>query len=239
MGVAKVFHVLGMGDKWTMSSKCFDGANYGLFTGNDAHMKATNKACVDEAKRLGVKVLLMGECGHAHRVMKRMMESSKWWGDLPFQVINCMEWTADQIRAGKLQFDKSKNPESVTYHDPCNFAKSCNIIEAPRVILRAACTDFREMTPHGAENWCCGGGGGLAAMNEILEFRMTVSGVKKHEQIKATGAEFVATACANCKRQLAQLMEHHKEDIAVGGVHDMLSRAILVDGKAANRKCYA
>ena len=94
------------------------------------------------------------------------------------------------------------------------------------------------MTPHGAENWCCGGGGGLAAMNEILEFRMTVSGVKKHEQIKATGAEYVATACANCKRQLAQLMEHHKEDIAVGGVHDMLSRAILVDGKAANRKCY-
>jgi Fe-S oxidoreductase len=238
MGVAKVFHVLGMGDKWTMSSKCFDGANYGLFTGNDAHMKATNKACVDEAKRLGVKVLLMGECGHAHRVMKRMMESSKWWGDLPFQVINCMEWTAEQIRAGKLQFDKSKNPESVTYHDPCTFAKSCNIIEAPRVILRAACTEVREMTPHGAENWCCGGGGGLAAMNEILEFRMTVSGVKKHEQIKATGAEYVATACANCKRQLAQLMEHHKEDIAVGGVHDMLSRAILVDGKAANRKCY-
>jgi Fe-S oxidoreductase len=75
-------------------------------------------------------------------------------------------------------------------------------------------------------------------MNEILEFRMTVSGVKKHGQIKATGAEYVATACANCKRQLAQLMEHHKEDIAVGGVHDMLSRAILVDGKAANRKCY-
>jgi len=141
-----------------------------LFTGNDAHMKATNKACVDEAKRLGVKVLLMGECGHAHRVMKRMMESSKWWGDLPFQVINCMEWTAEQIRAGKLQFDKSKNPRVRHVPRPLQFRESCNIIEAPRVILRAACTEVREMTPHGAENWCCGGGGGLAAMNEILEF---------------------------------------------------------------------
>ena len=58
-----------------MSSRCFDGANYGLFTGNDAQMKAINKACVDEAKHLGVKVLLMGECGHAHRIMKRMMDS--------------------------------------------------------------------------------------------------------------------------------------------------------------------
>lgn len=239
MGLAKVFHVLGLGDRWTMSSQCFDGANYGLFTGNDAQMKATNKACVDEAKRLGVKVLLMGECGHAHRVMKRMMEAGKWWGELPFQVVNCLEWTAEHVQAGRLQFDKSKNPQSVTYHDPCNFAKSCGIVEAPRVILRAACADFREMTPHGADNWCCGGGGGLAAMNEILEFRVTVAGVKKREQIKATGAEQVVTACANCKRQLGQLMEHHRDGVVVGGVHDMLSRAILIDGRAGDRKSYA
>jgi len=238
MGVAKAFHVLGLGDRWTMSSRCFDGANYGLFTGNDAHMKAANKECVDEAKRLGVKVLLMGECGHAHRVMKRMMESAKWWGTLPFEIVNCMEWTAAHIQAGRLQFDKTRNPQPVTYHDPCNFAKSCNIIEAPRVILRATCMDFREMTPHGAANWCCGGGGGLAAMNEIREFRVTVSGKKKREQIRATGADYVATACANCKRQLGELIEHHGDKVTVCGVHDMLSRAILIDGKAADRKQY-
>jgi Fe-S oxidoreductase len=238
MGVAKVFHVLGLGDRWTMSSRCFDGANYGLFTGNDAAMKAANQECVEEAKRLGVRVLLMGECGHAHRVMTRMMASSKWWGKLPFDIVNCMEWTAEHIRAGRMQFDQRKNQQSVTYHDPCNFAKSCDIIEAPRVILRATCADFREMTPHGAENWCCGGGGGLAAMSEILEFRVTVSGRKKREQIQATGAQSVATACANCKRQLGQLLEHHGEKVTVSGVHDLLSRSILIDGKAAERRCY-
>jgi Fe-S oxidoreductase len=238
MGVAKVFHVLGLGRRWTMSSRCFDGANYGLFTGNDAAMKQANQACVDEAKRLGVKVLLMGECGHAHRVMKRMMETGKWWGDLPFSITNCMEWTARHIEAGRLQFDRSQNPQPVTCHDPCNFAKSCGIVEAPRVILRAACADFREMTPHGADNWCCGGGGGLSAMNELREFRVNISGRKKHEQIVATGATYVAAACANCKRQLGQLLEHHGSKVVVGGVHDLLSRAILIDGKAALRKCY-
>lgn len=239
MGIAKIFHVLGMADKWTMSSKCFDGANYGLFTGNDAHMKAANKPIVDEAKALGVKHLFMGECGHAFRVMKKMMEPGRWWGALPFDVMSCMEWTAELIEQGRLQFDKSKNPDPVTYHDPCNFAKSCNIIEAPRIILRACCADFREMTPHGAENWCCGGGGGLAAMNEIKEFRMTVSGLKKRDQIRATGATYVAAACSNCKRQIGQLMEHHGDKVSVGGVHDMLSRAILVNGKAATRADYA
>jgi len=235
MGIAKVFHILGLSDRWTMSSKAFDGANYGLFTGNDGFMKEDNRLYIEEAKRFGVKYMFMGECGHAYRIMKMMMEKGGWWGELPFKVINCMEWTADVIRAGKLQFDKSKNPQPVTYHDPCNFAKSCDIHEAPRVILEASCADWREMTPKGPMNWCCGGGGGLSAMDDIRDFRMNVSGRKKMEQVRATGATYLATACSNCKRQLTQLMETHEEDIEVGGVHDMLSRAIMIDGKAADR----
>jgi Fe-S oxidoreductase len=238
MGLAKVFHALGMADKWTMSSKCFDGANYGLFTGNDADMKADNKLYVEEAKRLGTKTLLMGECGHAYRIMKMMMEKTGWWGELPFEIVNCMEWTADHIRNGRLQFDKSKNQQPVTYHDPCNFGRSCGITEEPRVILEASCADFREMHPNRADNWCCGGGGGLSAMDDILEFRMEISGRKKLEQIRETGATYVSTACSNCKRQLTQLMEHHHMQVEVGGVHDMLSRAILLNGKAAERVQY-
>lgn len=238
MGLAKIFHVLGMSDDWTMSSKCFDGANYGLFTGNDANMKDDNKLYVDETKELGADILLMGECGHAHRIMKMMMEKTGWWGELPFDVINCMEWTADILDRGELEFDISKNPQPVTYHDPCNFGRSCGITEEPREILKATCADFREMYPNRGENWCCGGGGGLSAMDDIQDFRMEISGKKKMEQIRDTGATYVATACSNCKRQLTQMMEHHDADIEVGGVHDMLSRSILVNGKAAERTDY-
>jgi len=238
-GVAKVFHLLGMADKWTMSSTCFDGANYGLFTGSDADMKADNKPYVEEAKRLGVKYMFMGECGHAYRVMKMMMEAQQWWGPLPFKVINCMEWTAEHIKAGRFQFDKSKNSHPVTYHDPCNFARSCGITEAPRIILQASCPDFREMHPNRGENWCCGGGAGLSAMDDIREFRVNIAGKKKLDQIRTTGAKYVAAACSNCKRQLTQLMESHGEDVHVGGVHDMLSRSILINGKAAERVDFA
>ncbi|HID77157.1 MAG TPA: (Fe-S)-binding protein, partial [Planctomycetaceae bacterium] len=143
---------------------------------------------------------------------------------------------AEHIQAGRLELDKSKNPQPVTYHDPCNFGRSCGITEEPRIILQASCADFREMYPNRAENWCCGGG--LSAMDDIHQFRMEISGRKKLEQILATGATNVATACSNCKRQLTQLMEYHQQQIEVGGVHDMLSRAILVGGKAAERKEY-
>jgi Fe-S oxidoreductase len=83
-----------------------------------------------------------------------------------------MEFTAQKIKEGKLQFDKSKNPQPVSYHDPCNFGRSCNITEESRVILKASCQDFREMYPNRGENWCCGGGGGLSAMDDIIDFRM-------------------------------------------------------------------
>jgi Fe-S oxidoreductase len=226
MAVAKIFHVLGL--SWTMSSRCFDGANYGLFTGDDAAMKAENKNYYEEAKRLGVKHFLCGECGHAFRIFKFMMEKGKWWGDLPFDVSNVLPFTARLIKQGMITLDKRKNPEPVTYHDPCNFGRSCNIVDEPRTILEAACEDYREMTPSGTDNWCCGGGGGLAAMDDIREFRMTVSGRKKMEQIAETGASFVATACANCKRQITQLMEYHQMEVRVGGVHDLVYTSIVM-----------
>jgi len=237
MGIAKIFYILGI--NWTMSSRMFDGANYGFFIGDDTAMKAQNLNYINEAKRLQCKVLMVGECGHAHRVMKFIMEKQNWWGKLPFQVESAIQFTASLIRQGKIKLDPSQNPQPVTYHDPCNFARSCGIIEEPRIILKAACQDFREMTPRGAENWCCGGGGGLSAMDTIQEFRMTVSGKKKLEQIRATGAKYVAAACSNCKRQLTQLMEYHKEDVVIGGLHDLVSRAIVLPGFAARQPAQA
>jgi len=229
MGIAKVFHVTG--DSWTLSSRAFDGANYGLFTGSDNDMKEDNKLYVEEAKRLKVKTMMMGECGHAHRIMKFIMEKNKWWGDLPFEISNILQYTAYHIQKGTFKFDKSLVPEPVTYHDPCNFGRSCGIIEEPRIIMRAACEDFREMYPNRGENWCCGGGGGLSAMDTIIDFRMNVSGKKKVEQVLATGAKYVASPCSNCKRQFMQLMEYHKLDIGTGGLHDLVNRSIILDGQ--------
>jgi Fe-S oxidoreductase len=226
MGIAKVFHKLGV--TWTLSSIAFDGANYGLFTGDDKSMKLDNKLYVEEGKRLKCKTLMMGECGHAHRIMKFIMEKAGWWGPLPFEITNVLQYTAGLVKDGSIKFDKSGNPDPVTYHDPCNFGRSCGIVEEPRVIMNAACADFREMTPTRQYNWCCGGGGGLSAMDDIHDFRMNVSGSMKLKQIDDTGAKFVAAPCSNCKRQLLQLMEYHKREVVIGGVHDMVFNAIIM-----------
>ena len=53
-----------------------------------------------------------------------------------------------------------------------------------------------ELKPNRADNWCCGGGGGLVALGE-QDFRMKSSKVKA-EQMKASQAAIITTACENC-----------------------------------------
>ena len=233
IGSSMFFHVAGL--NWTMSSEAFDGANFGLFSGDDAHLKRKNKLIHDAMAKLGCRTLVIGECGHAYRIAKRMAPG--FWGKLPYNVTGILELTADLLRAGKAKLDPSKNDLAVTYHDPCNMARSLGIVDEPREILRACVRDFREMTPRGTENWCCGGGGGLAVMDghegvtlpdrTFLDYRMKVGGEMKWRQIQATGARYVAAPCSNCKRQLAQLMEHHKSGVEIGGVMDLFAKALV------------
>jgi len=237
MGSATFFHAAGL--NWTMSSKAFDGANFGLFTGDDAHMKRKNKVLHDACLELKVKKLVIGECGHAYRIAKRIGGPFYWGNDIPYEVTNIFILAAEKLRKGAFKLDPGRNAEPVTYHDPCNFARSTGVIEEPRALLRACVTDFREMTPNRENNWCCGGGGGLAVMdgkegvkkNEVtfMEYRMNVGGKMKLNQIKETGAKYVAAPCANCKRQIMQLMDYHKMDVKVGGVFDLFDKAVILD----------
>jgi Fe-S oxidoreductase len=236
MGCATFFHVAGI--SWTMSSEAFDAANFGFFSGDDAHMKRKNKLLHDACMKLKVKKLVIGECGHAYRVAKHIGGTNYWGKEIPYEITSILILAAEVLRKGGLKLDPSRNPMPVTYHDPCNFARSAGIIEEPREILRACVEDFREMTPNRDLNWCCGGGGGLGPLDScegvregessFYEYRMQVTGKKKLEQIISTGARYVAAPCGNCKRQITQLVNYHKHDVEVGGLFDLFDKAIIL-----------
>ncbi len=221
MGNAAVMHLTG--GSWTIGTGNFDGINYGLFY-SDRIMERTVNRVVDEVKRLKGKKVLIGECGHATR--------SAWFiptfagPDAP-EVVNCLEYLYDQFKAGKIPLKDEKILERVTYHDPCNIARSGKIVEQPREILRAICEDFVEMTPNREENYCCGGGGGTVSIDEIREYRTGDLGMRKVQQIKATGAKILIAPCANCKKQLLELCQDNgMEEVEVMGLHDLLLRVL-------------
>jgi Fe-S oxidoreductase len=221
MGNAAALQAAGV--SWTIGSKYYDGINYGLFY-NDWVLERIIQKLVDEAHRLQAKKILIGECGHAARSARQFVPTFANGHALP--VVSILELTQGAAQQGKLRLNQDAITERVTYHDPCNIARSGWIVEQPRQLLRSFVKDFVELHPHGKENYCCGGGGGLVSLDEIYDFRMKVAGKLKAGQIQASGANIVATPCANCKKQLRELVDYYKLPVQIVGVHDLVLRAI-------------
>jgi Fe-S oxidoreductase len=221
MGNAAVMHVTG--GSWTIGSANYDGINYGLFY-SDRMMERIARNVAKEVRRLRGRKVLIGECGHATR--------SAWFlptfcgADAP-PVVHCTQYAWAQFNAGKIPLRDEKILERVTYHDPCNIARTGRITEEPREILRAICGDYVEMTPNRTENYCCGGGGGTVSIDEIRAFRTGPMGKRKAEQIRATGAHYVVAPCANCKKQLREVCaDNGLGEVQVVGLHDLLLKVI-------------
>jgi Fe-S oxidoreductase len=181
--------------------------------------------------RLGGKAMLIGECGHASRAAREGM-SNFIPKDDRVPVINIMELAYENFLSGRLKLIERAITERTTYHDPCNIARKGWIVEQPRTLLRHICADFVEMHPNGVDNYCCGGGGGTVSVDEIRKFRTSIGGATKAKQLKATAAKFVVSPCANCKKQLDEVIADHSLDITRKGLHDLLLSAIIMpDGQ--------
>jgi len=226
MGNAAMLHAIGA--SWTIGTENFDGIDYGLFY-SDRMWERIIKSQVAEIHRLGGKKMLIGECGHASRSAKEGMANFIPKNER-VPVINIMELAWENFSSGKLQLIENVIKERTTYHDPCNIARSGWIVEQPRVILRHICEEFVEMTPRGADNYCCGGGGGTVSIDEVRTFRTMIGGKTKADQLETTQAKIVVTPCANCKKQIDEVIKDHKLDIERKGLHDLMLKAIILPG---------
>lgn len=225
MGIAAVFKATG--GSWTISTGYYDAINYGLFY-SDRMMERIIRKLYAESERMKTKAILIGECGHASRSAKYYVPVH-CGGDKARPVFNIMEYTHRMLKEGKLKLKPDCITDTVTYHDPCNIARQGWIVDQPREIIRAFCKNFVEMTPRKRENICCGGGGGTVSIDEIRSYRTTVGGRAKADQIRATGAKYLIAPCANCKKQLRELVEDQGIDCEVVGLHDLIYKAIIFD----------
>lgn len=259
IGYGKVFHAAGV--SWTLSTKASEAGNFGMFIGNYEHLRKIALRIREAALELGVKRIVVGECGHAWRV------AYSFWNTLvgigaggqdPFaielqnqldhrykQPMHICEFTHDLIQRGVLKFDKQKNDHRViTFHDSCNVARGSRMgdepggqFTIPRQIIQAVANRYVEMAPgttHDA-TFCCGGGGGLLT-DELLEVR--VKGAMPRMQALRNvaddqGVNFMATICAICKAQFTKVLPYYGFDMGmVGGVHQLVSTAIRLGDSA-------
>jgi Fe-S oxidoreductase len=250
MGYLMLFHELGLDYTW--STYASEGGNFGLFTSNEM-AKRLNAKIYAEAKRLGVKWIIGGECGHMWRVINQYMDT--WNGPADFleepvspitgtkfenakstKMVHIAEFTADLIKNGKLKLDPSRNDHlKITWHDSCNTARGMGILEEPRYILRSVANHFYEMPEDTIreKTFCCGSGAGLNA-SENMDIRMR-GGFPRANAVKYVrdnyGVNMLANICAIDRVALKALMEYWVPDVMVTGLHELVGNALVMKGE--------
>jgi Fe-S oxidoreductase len=238
MAFAIIFEKAGL--NWTMSSKMggYDSVNYGLWY-DDAQFARVALEHTKIANELGVNKIVIGECGHAHKALMPVADRILV-GESNIPRESAFPLLEEIVFSGKLDLDPSRNDFPVTLHDPCNAVRAMGIVEPQRRILRHIAPQFREMVPHGVENYCCGGGSGFAILQgkNFPEWRNSISFRKKFHQvldafqdkIDPSVYKYVCTPCSNCKGTFRDGLTHYdafnKAGIIYGGLVELIVNAM-------------
>jgi heterodisulfide reductase subunit D len=127
------------------------------------------------------------------------------------EILHSTQFIKELIEEGKIRFKEKK--VKVTYHDPCDLGRASGIYDAPRDILKSIPgVELVEMNGNREECKCCGGGGNLEMVRPELSAALAQA---KIEEIKATGAEMVITACQQCIRTILGTARKKKIPIVV------------------------
>jgi len=250
MGYLMLFHEIGLDYTW--STYASEGGNFGLFASHEM-MKRLNAKIYAEAKRLKVKWILGGECGHMWRVLHQYMDTmngpadfleepvspitgTKFENAQSTKMVHIVEFTADLIRHNKLKLDPSRNDHLiVTFHDSCNPSRAMGLFEEPRYVIKNVCNHFYEMPEETIreKTFCCGGGAGLGT-DENMEMRLR-GGLPRARAVKYVreryGVNRLACICAIDRATLQSLMEYWVPGVEITGVHEMVGNALVMKGE--------
>ncbi len=229
------------GIDYTLSSELvgYDSVNYGVWYDDVQFAKVALKHA-EVAKNLGVKKIVLGECGHAHKALT-VIADRVLSGDFNIPRESSLTLLCQIIKEGRLKLDPSRNDDLyVTMHDPCNVVRLMGIVQPQREVIKAVCNNFREMTPHGVHNYCCGGGSGFAITQDanFPDWRHSLSSRMKMRQILDVFQDvldpeykkYLCAPCSNCKGAMRDMFAAYglfeRCNILYGGLVELIVNAM-------------
>ena len=217
--LARIFHQAGV--SWTVPSAGFEATNVGVQIGSRDIAAALVSRIVETAERLKVKYVISPECGHAYTALR--WEGPNLLGRrYPFKVVQIVELLDQLWREGRLRL-RGKDGRRLTFHDPCQLVRRGGIIQAPRRLMDVVSEHHVDMPAAGEANFCCGGGGGVSAIHRAEKLRFAAFECKK-QQVEATGAEALVTACANCRNVLEEAIDEYGMTLPVLGLTELVAQ---------------
>jgi heterodisulfide reductase subunit D len=139
-----------------------------------------------------------------------------------FELLHVTEYLDRLFKEKKPDLNTTKL--KVTYHDPCDLGRGGGVYDAPRELIKALPgVEFVEL-PNNRENCvCCGGGGNLEMIDPDLSAKISGS---KLDEVLATGADAVVTACQQCVRTMTGHVRRNKLKVRVLDVTELIAEAL-------------
>ncbi len=129
-------------------------------------------------------------CPHCLHTLKN--EYRAFGGE--YRVVHHTEFVAELLRKGKIRVEEETR--KVVFHDPCYLGRHNGVYEAPREVLKGVGFLLTEPPRSREKSFCCGAGG-AQFWKEEEPGAMRVS-ENRYKELKATGAEVIATGCPFC-----------------------------------------
>jgi Fe-S oxidoreductase len=222
--LARIFKQAGV--SWTISSEAFEATNSGIQIGSSDIARELVSRVASAAEKLKVNHVISPECGHAYTAIR-------WEGPnligrpYNFKVVHILE-LLDELRASGRLKTEGMEEARLTFHDPCQIVRKGGVLEPPRNLLQSVASNFVDMQDHREMNWCCGGGGGVSAIERAEELRLKVF-KRKTTQLEALKVDTLVTACANCRLVMEEGLEEYKLEIPVVGLTEMIAEHLVED----------
>lgn len=112
------------------------------------------------------------------------------------EVLHHSEYILRLMHRGRLSVKYSA--ATFTYHDPCELGRGSGIYDEPRAVIEAV-GHLLEPAHTGRDALCCGSSVANTAINDAQQLKIA-EGVA--QELDATGAETVVTACPLCKKAI-------------------------------------
>lgn len=174
---------------------------------------------VEKLKELDIHTLI-ASCASCYQVWKHDSQAALQGYDL--EVLHTTEYLARLIQAGQLPLGEIE--ETIAYHDPCDLGRNGGVYDAPRQIVQAIPgATLVELQHHHENSLCCGGGGNLQSVDPENALKITELRV---EEIKASGASIVVSACQQCQQMLLTAVKKAKLPVRVMDISQLLLEAM-------------
>jgi len=113
-----------------------------------------------------------------------------------YEVVHHSQFLEELIENRRLDMTGAKLEERIVYHDACYLGRHNDVYLAPRNVLGSLKgIEVVEAGRNGTKAMCCGAGGARMWMEEHIGKQVNV---ERSQELLATGAERIATACPFC-----------------------------------------